>query len=182
MIQQNNENQIKAAVTSSKQVVPTDVLYKLSLINQQHIESLKVAFGLMDDDDSGTISAKELSEVVNRFKEVDEEELEDLIAESEEFQDGELQFEEFLTFMLSKITKKSSCEKYLQEVFDYFDTESKTLLGPEQLKGMMNDHGAEAEDYEINQMVEDAVYTVANEGQINFDDFIRPIKFPEDEK
>lgn len=178
---QQQDNQIKAAV-KSKQLVPTDLLYRLSILSQEHVKALRIAFNLMDDDDSGSISAKELSDVVNRFKEVDEEELEDLVAESEEFQDGELQFEEFVTFMLSKITKKEACEKYLQEVFDYFDTNSKGLLGAPQLKGMMNDHGAGAEDEDINQMVYEAVNTVANEDQINFPDFIGRIRFPEDEK
>lgn len=134
----------------------------------------------MDDDKSGAISAKELSKVVNKFKEVDEEELEDLIAESEEFQDGEIAFEEFVSFMLTKITKREDCEKYLKEVFDYFDTESKGLLGPAQFKGMMNDNGAKIPDDEILPLIEDAVLTVANENQINFEDFIKRLRFPAD--
>lgn len=163
-----------------KTTIPTETLFRLSIISQQQVDSLQIAFDLMDDDKSGSISAKELQAVVNRFKEVDQEELEDLVAESEEFQDGQVDFEEFVEFMLSKITKKEHCLKYLQEIYEYFDTESKGLLGPAQFKGLMNDHEADATNEEIMQMVEDANFT-EEEDYINFEDFVRPLKFPGDQ-
>jgi Ca2+-binding EF-hand superfamily protein len=102
-----------------------------------------------------------------------------MIKESDEFGSGEISFEEFIEFMVTKITKKSNSDPILKEVFDYFVGENSGLMGPEQLKQMMNDNGEKLTAAELVQMMDEA--SIIDEGSINYKDFIRPIDFPEDD-
>ena len=160
--------------------VSDTTMFKISLLNQNHLASLKLAFDLMDTDGSGEIGPIELKEVANKFSNrFTDKQLEDMIKESDEFGSGEISFEEFIEFMVTKITKKSNSDPILKEVFDYFVGENSGLMGPEQLKQMMNDNGEKLTAAELVQMMDEA--SIIDEGSINYKDFIRPIDFPEDD-
>jgi len=63
-------------------------------------EEMKKAFALFDDDDSGTISLKNLRRVSRELGEVlSEDELNAMIEEFDKDQDGEINLEEFMAIM-----------------------------------------------------------------------------------
>jgi calmodulin len=158
-----------------------NTLFNISLLDQSHIESLRIAYNLMDKDGSGEIDPGELRAVVNKFDtQITEDELDDMIAEADEFGDGEIDFTEFVAFMSESITKKKDCEGFMKRVFDYFDTEGNELIGLEGLKEMMNDNGEKINDQELANMMEEGAFV--NEGKLNFIDFLRPMVFPADDK
>lgn len=158
-----------------------DTLFNVSLLDQSHIESLRIAFNLMDADGSGEIDPGELKGVVNKFDDqITDQELEDMVAEADEFGDGEIDFNEFVAFMSEKITKKKDCEGFMKRVFDYFDTEGNELIGMEGLREMMNDNGEKITEEELQNMMEEGAFV--NEGKLNFIDFLRPMVFPADDQ
>jgi len=63
-------------------------------------EKLKAAFNLFDRDGGGTISAKELKEVLGVGKNIDEKIWNELIQEVDGNGDGEISFPEFKTMMI----------------------------------------------------------------------------------
>ena len=79
----------------SEWVVAT--LDKQSLLTD---EKLRTAFSIFDRDGGGTISAKELKEVLGVGKNIDEKVWNDIILEVDINGDGEVSFPEFKTMML----------------------------------------------------------------------------------
>jgi calcium-dependent protein kinase len=63
-------------------------------------KKLKTAFNLFDKDGGGTISAKELKEVLGIGKNIDEKVWNELISEVDGNGDGEISFPEFKTMMM----------------------------------------------------------------------------------
>ena len=174
----------KDSKVTKKTLLTNLTVYKLKIISSAHVEALEYAFNLIDKDNSGQVSPEELSQVVKKFtsrnKGLSPEQLQDMIAEADEFGDGEINFEEFVDFMVQKITKREDCEENLRKVFNYFDQGGEELMIGEDIKDMMNDNGENVTDEEVAQMVDDIA--LINEAKINFEDFLRPIKFPEDDK
>ncbi len=62
-------------------------------------EKLKAAFKMFDKDGSGFISSDEIKQVLGFGKSLPEEEVNKIIAEIDENQDGEISFEEFAKMM-----------------------------------------------------------------------------------
>lgn len=178
--QKEKKRKVTRKQTKKQSRILEQTLFNVSLLDQNHIDSLRIAFNLMDADGSGEISPGELKAVVNKFdSQITDAELDDMVAEADEFGDGEIDFNEFVGFMSERITKKKDCEGFMKRVFDYFDTEGNELIGLEGLKEMMNDNGEKITDEELKNMMEEGAYV--NEGKINFIDFIRPMVFPADD-
>ena len=129
----------------------------LDKLMPDNIKALKIAFNLMDEDGSGGISPDELRKICASLDaNFTENEIDDLVNESDELGDDNLSFEEFALFMSSKIHSQKACMPYLKSVFALFDVQKEGLIGVPELKEMMNDNNAECTDQEILAMMHDA--------------------------
>jgi len=143
-----------------------------------NVSSLKLAFSLLDSDNTKSISPEELKNIafeVEGYNELTEEEIEDLVEQAKEDGFEDIKLEEYIMSLASMIKSKRACMPYLKAVFKTFDLKNEELIGKEELKAMMNDNGENCTDEELDQMMFDAA--LLNEGKLNFEDFVNPIKF-----
>ncbi|KJH46976.1 EF hand [Dictyocaulus viviparus] len=90
-------------------------------------------FVAMDDDGSGTITANEIAQMLCGFGcDVSPKVVQAVIRSSDKSGDGEIDFEEFLAAITSKI-KLNECKADIQAMFKKFDRNKDGLLSAEEL-------------------------------------------------
>lgn len=69
---------------------------------------------------------------------------------------GTVEFEEYLSFMLTFIRKNLTNEENLRDAFQLFDQDQDGFIGPSDLRQIMNNLGERVTDEDIDEMIREA--------------------------
>ena len=69
---------------------------------------------------------------------------------------GTIEFEEYLTFMLTFIKKNVTTEDNLRDAFSLFDQDRDGFIGPADLREIMTNLGEKVTDEDIDEMIREA--------------------------
>ncbi|XP_031554593.1 calmodulin-like protein 12 [Actinia tenebrosa] len=138
-------------------------------LSEEQVAELREAFCLFDKDGGGSISQCELGEVMKSLGlSPTQQELIDMIAEVDEDGNGEIDFDEFLQMMASKI-KDHDTEEEIKDAFRVFDKDGNGLISHKELKLVMSRLGEKLTDDEVDEMIREA--DLDGDGMINYEEF-----------
>ena len=75
---------------------------------------------------------------------------------------GTIEFEEYLTFMLTFIKKNVTTEDNLRDAFSLFDQDRDGFIGPADLRDIMTNLGEKVTDEDIDEMIREADIGTSN--------------------
>ena len=132
-------------------------------------EEIKGAFEMFDTDGSGAISVDELGKALSALgQQYTTAELQKMIAAVDNDQNGEIQLDEFMNLMASRMSP-ADAEKELREAFIMFDSDGSGFIDAKELQGVMEKLGQPMNMDEIKQMLDDA--DDDGDGLISFQEF-----------
>lgn len=139
-------------------------------LTEAEIADYQEAFSLFDEDDSGTITIKELESVMTSLGQNSTEAgLQNLINDVDIDGDGILDFNEFLMLMVDK-SKYVNKEYELIQAFRVFDRDGNGFIIPDELKNVMASVGGKLSDGEVTEMIREA--DIDGDFQINYEEFV----------
>ncbi len=116
-------------------------------LTPDQIQEIKDAFSLFDKDGDGSITTKEIGTVMKSLgQEPDESELEEMVKEFDADGNGEIDFDEFLEVMASRVLNQSNAEEVIQEVFTVFDADEKGYVTVDDLLRVMERLGEDVQE------------------------------------
>ena len=140
-------------------------------LSDEKITEFKAAFGLFDKDRDGSITTKELGTVMrNLGANPTKVELNAMIKEVDENDDGTIDFKEFLYLMVRKM-KDTDTEEELLEAFKVFDRDSNGYITSHELRHVMSKLGENLTPEDLEQMIKEA--DIDGDGQIDYEEFVR---------
>jgi len=138
-------------------------------LTKQQISEFEEAFAMFDSDGDGTITTKELGNVMRSLgQEPTDQELRDMINEVDTDGNGEIDFEEFLDLLVKKMGEDDP-EEEMKQAFRIFDKDNNGTIDANELKNVMKQLGENLTDDEVAQMVAEA--DLNGDGQIDFEEF-----------
>ena len=149
---------------------------ELPLTDESLVE-YREAFRLFDKNSDGTISLNELREVMNTIGyHPTPEELEDLMNEADENDNGGIDFTEFLTMMVnfSSLLKERDGETSVRQAFQVFDRDGDGFISKEELRYALTTLGEKLDDEEFEDMTRDL--DVDHEGFVCYEDLVGELK------
>mmetsp|Transcript_95456 Transcript_95456/g.297599 ORF Transcript_95456/g.297599 Transcript_95456/m.297599 type:complete len:169 (-) Transcript_95456:67-573(-) len=157
---------------------PTAVRKTQKELSEQQKVEIKQAFDLFDTDGSGSINARELETAMKALgQEPTKEEIEAVIRSVDDdtgLEDGagEIEFDEFLQLMKSKLLEHEPKDVMLK-AFGMIDKENKGSIGFEELRSVLREIGDRSTDEEIMEMID---ILGDGEGGISSETFMRVMK------
>ena len=140
------------------------------VLSHQQISELKEAFQLFDRDGDGTISTDELGIVLRSIgQNPTDKEIEEMIAEVDDDNNGYCEYDEFLLLMSKKINEGQMDEE-MMEAFKTFDNTGKGWISINDLKRVLKQYNETLSDEDIKLMHSETDND--KDGKINFTDFI----------
>jgi calmodulin len=140
-------------------------------IPEHRLKDYRDAFEMFDKDKDGTITAKELANVMRSLnQDPSEQELQDMIAEVDVDGNGRIDFEEFVSLM-NRRSKETDIEEEVINAFRVFDKDGSGLIGSNELRQVMTTLGDVLTDEEADEMIREA--DVDGDGYINYEEFVR---------
>ncbi|XP_046582416.1 calmodulin-like protein 12 [Haliotis rubra] len=141
------------------------------VLTQEQIAEMQEAFGLFDKDGDGMITTKELGCVVRSLgQNPTEAELQEMITELDENENGTLEFPEFLN-MMSKRMKEENPKEELYEAFRVFDKDGNGFISTAELRHVMTNLGETLSEEEAEEMIKTA--DQSGDGKINYEEFVK---------
>ncbi|KAH8407017.1 hypothetical protein KR222_004144, partial [Zaprionus bogoriensis] len=139
-------------------------------LTEEQMAEFKEAFALFDKSGSGTISTRELGNLMKSLgQNPTEAELRDLVTEVDANGDGEIDFSEFCALMSKQLTE-GDAEEELREAFKIFDRDEDGFISPAELRFVMVNLGEKLTDEEIDDMIREADFD--GDGLINYEEFV----------
>ncbi|EKG14522.1 Calcium-binding EF-hand [Macrophomina phaseolina MS6] len=143
-------------------------------LSDEESKQLLEAFKLFDKDGDGSITSKELGEVMRSLgQNPTEAELDDMINEVDTDHTGSIDFQEFLVMMSMK-NKHIDQEQEIREIFNVFDRDGSGTINSSELRHVMKAIGENLTDQEIDDLIKEA--DVDGNGTIDYDEFARFFK------
>jgi Ca2+-binding EF-hand superfamily protein len=140
-------------------------------LSENEIEELRQAFDLFDTDGSGTIDPKELRAAMRSLGlESKNQTVYQIIQDIDKDSKGEIDFDEFLDLMTSKLAG-SDTEEDVQKIFELFDDDQTGFITLHNLKRVASELGERMDDAELLEMIERA--DLDQDGQISPEEFFR---------
>ena len=138
-------------------------------LTQDEIEELRQAFDLFDTDDSGTIDPKELRAAMQSLGfDTKNQTIYQMIQDIDKNCDGEVDFDEFLELMTSRLAGSDTKED-IQKIFELFDDDKTGYISLQNLKRVAHELGENMDDAELLEMIERADFD--HDGQISSEEF-----------
>ncbi|GBG87560.1 hypothetical protein CBR_g45618 [Chara braunii] len=133
---------------------------------------MQAAFSMIDTDNDGFISKKELNDFMLKVgMERSDEEIQGLIKDLDTDDNGQIDFAEFSKLMFFKHGDADSKEKFLRQLFNQLDRDGSGFLSVDELQHVLAKVGQpNPEDHAI-KMIVDA--DVNDDNLISFDEFKR---------
>ena len=130
------------------------------------------AFEMFDKDKDGTITAKELANVMETLtgEKPSLDEINSMIKEVDLNSDGKIELEEFITLMM-KNSPDTQQEEEVINAFRVFDKEGNGLIQTDELKHIMMTIGDKMTEDEADEMIHEA--DIDGDGTINYEEFVR---------
>jgi Ca2+-binding EF-hand superfamily protein len=113
----------------------------------------------------------ELQEVMRKLgQNPTDDELKEMISSVDVNGDNEIDFNEFLSLMKSRISElDADPDKELRDAFDVFDSDRSGFIDRKELKKLMKKLGQALSDEELDAMMEEV--DANGDGEISFDEF-----------
>lgn len=135
------------------------------------LKEFREAFDLFDKNKDGSITAKELSNVMKSLNHhATDQEVQEMIAEVDTDGNGRVDFEEFVSLM-NRRTKETDTEEEVINAFRVFDKEGNDTISSSELRHIMTTIGDKLTDEEVEEMIREA--DVDGDGYINYVEFVR---------
>ena len=130
------------------------------------------AFEMFDKDKDGTITAKELANVMETLtgEKPSLDEINSMIKEVDLNSDGKIELEEFITLMMKNLPDTQQEEEVIN-AFRVFDKEGNGLIQTDELKLIMMTIGDKMTADEADEMIHEA--DIDGDGTINYEEFVR---------
>ncbi len=139
-------------------------------LSPEQEDQIKQAWELFDTDGSGSIEHYELRDVMRKLGlNPTQDELDDIIRDIDKDMDGEIDYNEFLRLMSTKL-KDAQTQDELFEAFLVFDTQNKKSFGARELTEVSQMLRCNFSTEDISEMI--AVADLNGDGQINFEAFV----------
>jgi len=136
----------------------------------QHAE-FKEAFDEFDKDGSGTISTKELLLVMRSIgQNPTEDEILELVMESDLNGDGTIDFEEFAEMMKKKSSETDQTED-LREAFRIFDKDKSGYIDGKEILTVTSTMGQALSQDELEQFMKEA--DLDGDGKLDYNEFVK---------
>ncbi|OWF37074.1 Calmodulin [Mizuhopecten yessoensis] len=143
---------------------------KSDQLTEEQIAEFKEAFSLFDKDSDGIITTKELGTVMRSLgQNPTEAEVQDMINEVDEDENGTIDFPEFLVMMARKMKNTESNEE-IREAFRVFDKDGNGCISAVELRHVMTSLGEKLTDTEVDDMIREA--DIDGDGQVNYEEFV----------
>lgn len=141
-------------------------------LTQDKLDEYKQAFRLFDFDNNGSITIKELGNIMSRLgQHASDEELRIMLAEGQEEQDklDSIDFNIFMRLILKK-KRDLDTETELIEAFKIIDSEGNGILSIENLKTTLLKFGSLTSE-ELDLYIKEADFD--SDGYINYEEFVK---------
>mmetsp|Transcript_28431 Transcript_28431/g.40017 ORF Transcript_28431/g.40017 Transcript_28431/m.40017 type:complete len:152 (+) Transcript_28431:71-526(+) len=139
-------------------------------LTEEEIADLKEAFSMFDINGDGTIELHELKQVMNKLgQHPSDGELIEMINSVDDNGDNEIDFNEFLVLMKSRIVGEKDPDKELRDAFGVFDTDGSGSIDRTELKRLMKKLGQNLHENELDAMMEEV--DTNKDGEISFAEF-----------
>ena len=140
-------------------------------VPQDRRKELQEAFEIFDLNKDGSISKKELENILRSLNEdPEEEEIQQLLDEVDVDGNGEIDFEEFVALM-GKIQKEIDLEAEIVNAFKVFDKEENDLISITELRHILSN----LNDFMTEDEIDDMLFEADSDydGFINYKDFLK---------
>lgn len=140
-------------------------------IPEHRLKEYKDAFEMFDKDKDGTITAKELANVMRSLhQDPTERELNEMISEVDVDGNGRIDFEEFVALM-NRRSKETDIEDEVINAFRVFDKDANGMISSNELRHIMTTLGDRLTEEEVDEMIREA--DIDGDGYINYEEFVR---------
>jgi len=141
------------------------------LFSELETQEYKEAFELFDKDGSGSITTKELLYVMRSIgQNPTEDEVLELIMESDLNGDGTIDFKEFINMMRRKSSEQDQTED-LREAFRIFDKNRSGYIEAKEIIAVTTTLGEGLTKEELEQFMAEA--DIDGDGKLNYDEFVK---------
>ncbi|XP_056022817.1 calmodulin-like isoform X4 [Ostrea edulis] len=142
-------------------------------LSEEQIAEMREIFSLFDKDCDGYIDVRELGKVLRSMgMNPTEMEIEDLINQYRDIDDGKLNFSEVMKILAIKSKEPPETEEYLREAFRAFDKDGSGNITMIELRQIMTNHGEKLTDEEVAEMIQEAD---DGKGEVHYEDFVKLI-------
>ncbi|CAN8328227.1 unnamed protein product [Cochlearia groenlandica] len=156
------------AVQLRKGPKPKGKTYGLTNQNRREIKEI---FDLFDVDGSGSIDARELNVAMRSLGfEMNDQQINELMAEVDKNQSGAIDFEEFANMMTTKFGERDSTDE-LSRAFKIIDHDNNGKISPRDIKQIAKELGENFTDNDIEEMIEEADRD--KDGEVNLEEFMK---------
>mmetsp|Transcript_23882 Transcript_23882/g.68597 ORF Transcript_23882/g.68597 Transcript_23882/m.68597 type:complete len:155 (+) Transcript_23882:122-586(+) len=139
-------------------------------LSKQQIQEAREAFKMFDKDGDGCITAAELGTVMRSLGQFPtDEELRQMIDESDQNHDGVIDFQEYLDMVRRQEILQASEPDIGLEAFKVFDVDGDGFITAEELRQIMEKLGETLTDEEVDMMIEEA--DADGDGQVSYKEF-----------
>lgn len=139
-------------------------------LSSKQIKELKKTFQMFDRDSDGKISASELGHAFRvQGQNFSDAEVRQIITEIDEDGNGQIDFDEFVGLMTSKMKEASRDETEMREAFKVFDRNGDGKISCKELKYVLTSIGENLTDAEFADLIREA--DIDGDGSISFDEF-----------
>ena len=144
-------------------------------LTEEQRNELTSAFKLFDKDSDSKVSTKELGAVMRSLGHtLSENELQQIVNETDEDKNGTIELNEFLNMMASRMNEEDTPEDELFQIFKQFDKNDDGKISAAEIRYVMNYMGENLTDDDINKMLQ--VADTNNDGFVDFEEFKALIK------
>jgi len=140
-------------------------------IPESKLREFREAFDMFDKDRDGSITAKELTNVMKSLNhQTSDLEIQEMINEVDIDGNGKIDFEEFVSLM-NRRTKETDTEEEVINAFRVFDKDQNDTISSTELRHIMTTIGDKLTDEEVDEMIREA--DIDGDGYINYVEFVR---------
>merc|ERR1712100_36646 len=159
--------------------------YRMGWSDEQ-IDEFKQAFYSFDEDGEGTIGRSELGDLLEALGEnLTANEVDEMMAEVDEDGSGQIDFDEFLGMMISKMSD-DQLEKDIMDSFALLDKDGSGLISgvlqfllsvsqADELKHVVTDFCGKLTDPEVNDLLSEA--DITGDGLLSYEEFYKIMMF-----
>eukprot|EP01070_Trichotokara_eunicae_P008135 Trichotokara_eunicae@DN5648_c0_g1_i3.p1 len=141
-------------------------------LSDQQVREYRHAFTLFDSDGNGTIDAADLAKLLRSMGEApSDDEITELVHFIDADGSGEIDFEEFMTIMSTRI-KDNDVEEEMRAAFSVFDSDGDGWITPQELHHALEKTLKESLTHdEVNALIGEVDRD--GDGQINLEEFLK---------
>ena len=141
------------------------------MMQESKLREFREAFDMFDKDRDGSITAKELTNVMKSLNhQTSDLEIQEMINEVDIDGNGKIDFEEFVSLM-NRRTKETDTEEEVINAFRVFDKDQNDTISSTELRHIMTTIGDKLTDEEVDEMIREA--DIDGDGYINYVEFVR---------